>query len=552
MRFKKYADLVPYIFFIILGFLFFPSAGRDDVYITYWAAYALSNFGEIVNYNGDRIEQSSSMLYTLILALTNFITKANIVNIGTYVSIFFGLTTIYLTGKLSLIIKQERFIPQIIAASSVPLIYWSFGALETSLVAAVILFLLISTIKFSSDQTQKKYLLCVIAIFLYLTVRPEAIFVICLFQFIPLCLFFFRNERYSPFLILITTTIILFSAIVYIRYYYFGSFFPQPVQAKIGVSIFEKIYSGLRYYPKSVLQYPLFVLFALPIVLFITIRYRQTIINKDLVVIISLLLTYALFVLSSGGDWMEGARFFVPTLGPIIVLATTFYIPLFGKKNTVLYGVTLNIILLLHFTLVFSTGCPLLYFKDYSTEIPKVKEFSFFEITNRVHYRDIPFIIEFKSILEKITSKGLQPTVMSSQAGMVPYYIFQDYYKKIRFIDFRGLSTRDFTECPITNSLPKLKVGISMKYEYFFANINTLQKECNLVTPDVIYDLDNETLDRLDIIEASGYSLVYLQTGKISNNGFFKGGPVEGTQFIAVRNDIASSLGLKTEKFEFK
>lgn len=173
---------------------------------------------------------------------------------------------------------------------------------------------------------------------------------------------------------------------------------------------------------------------------------------------------------------MEGARFFVPILGPVIVLATSFYLPLIGQKRALLYGASLNMIVLLYFTIRFSTGYPIIHYKDYSTAISRANEFSFFEIANRVHYRDIPLIVEFKSLLEKITSKGLEPTIMSIQAGMVPYYIFQDYYKQIKFFDLMGLSTRDFTECRITNSLPRRTLGISITYEYFFSNINVLQK----------------------------------------------------------------------------
>jgi hypothetical protein len=42
--------ILPHLYYItIIGVLLFPSADRDDVYITYWAAYSLSNFGEILN-----------------------------------------------------------------------------------------------------------------------------------------------------------------------------------------------------------------------------------------------------------------------------------------------------------------------------------------------------------------------------------------------------------------------------------------------------------------------------------------------------------------------
>ena len=51
------------VLFLLFGFLFFPAAGVDDAHITYWPAYTLAHSFEIVNYNGDAIEQSSSLLH---------------------------------------------------------------------------------------------------------------------------------------------------------------------------------------------------------------------------------------------------------------------------------------------------------------------------------------------------------------------------------------------------------------------------------------------------------------------------------------------------------
>jgi len=65
---KQLIVAIPYLLFLVIGFLLFPSAGRDDVHISYWAAYSLSHFGEILNYNAEQVEQSSSLLHTALLA----------------------------------------------------------------------------------------------------------------------------------------------------------------------------------------------------------------------------------------------------------------------------------------------------------------------------------------------------------------------------------------------------------------------------------------------------------------------------------------------------
>ncbi|HNL92071.1 MAG TPA: hypothetical protein PKH01_04140, partial [Pseudomonadales bacterium] len=51
------------------GFFLGFSGGVDDAHITYWAAESLVRNGEILNYNLDRVEQSSSLLQVLVLGL---------------------------------------------------------------------------------------------------------------------------------------------------------------------------------------------------------------------------------------------------------------------------------------------------------------------------------------------------------------------------------------------------------------------------------------------------------------------------------------------------
>ena len=55
---------------ILIGFLFYGPSGHDDSHITYAAAYQLLEHGQILNNNGERVEQSSSLLHVLLLALS--------------------------------------------------------------------------------------------------------------------------------------------------------------------------------------------------------------------------------------------------------------------------------------------------------------------------------------------------------------------------------------------------------------------------------------------------------------------------------------------------
>ena len=54
---------------LALAILLFGQGGQDDTYISYWPARALAEHGEIVNYNGLRLEQSSSLSLVVLLSL---------------------------------------------------------------------------------------------------------------------------------------------------------------------------------------------------------------------------------------------------------------------------------------------------------------------------------------------------------------------------------------------------------------------------------------------------------------------------------------------------
>ena len=86
---------------LLLGFALFGSAGHDDSHITYWAALALQRFGQLVNYNGDRVEQSSSLAHVVLLALLGLTTRLPMPTLGPLTSIAGGAVTVALAGRLA-------------------------------------------------------------------------------------------------------------------------------------------------------------------------------------------------------------------------------------------------------------------------------------------------------------------------------------------------------------------------------------------------------------------------------------------------------------------
>lgn len=61
---------------LVAGFFVYGATGHDDAHITFWAAHTLSSHGNITNYNGEYVQQSSSLLLTLLLAAIHYLTSA--------------------------------------------------------------------------------------------------------------------------------------------------------------------------------------------------------------------------------------------------------------------------------------------------------------------------------------------------------------------------------------------------------------------------------------------------------------------------------------------
>src|ERR1041385_410686 len=87
--------------FLALGFLLFRSTGQDDGYISYWPAHALAHYGRIVNYSGEAVEQSSSMLWVLMLGALAFITRAPVPLLGPLLSIAGGALALLMSFRLA-------------------------------------------------------------------------------------------------------------------------------------------------------------------------------------------------------------------------------------------------------------------------------------------------------------------------------------------------------------------------------------------------------------------------------------------------------------------
>ena len=267
--------LAPVAVLLAVSLPLFPSSGRDDAYITYWAAHALSNLGEIVNLNGERIEQSSSLLHVLVLAAASKACGLSVPTVGNVVSILSAaLTLVYCYRLASLFVGRKLALAAgVIVATSAPFAYWTTGGLEAPLAALVNTALMYHYIKYleGADLGRAPVSAWIITPLVVL-VRPESVFVIGA-VILGSYLFFLIRTTYAPgsqldyqvsvrvkllqlALVLGVTALVVFL----FRQVYFGALFPQPVTAKLGGVFFERVASGLEYLPSALFPPPLSIL----------------------------------------------------------------------------------------------------------------------------------------------------------------------------------------------------------------------------------------------------------------------------------------------------
>lgn len=549
--------MVIIVVFVCIGYFMFGAAGCDDCYITYNAALNLSQTGNLVNINLDRIEQGTSLLHVLCLALLHKILQCDMAILGFVFSIVCGIATIIMIYFLAKMIVP-RFNPLLSACYLAVFgyfIYWSFGGLESTLVALCYMFFMYAF--FSLEHRRYKplrYILLYISILLLILVRPEMIFILGLAGFFHCVMLFVTGTqrnikvliyKYAP---IAASAVLFFCMVSLFRYLYFHRIFPLPVYAKSSGIDLYKLYRSLLYVMNDGYKISLITL-----MVFIVFNFVYTGVKKKLdekfSFIFSLCMSNLAFIFLSGGDWMEGGRFFIPVIPMIILL---FLMTL--DNNTFIsfnkYIITVVIVLILTDSLVFtiaeSKGVPF-FFRDSIAKryyIPEKNDrnYSFCERMNKPHLRDMHIITEMNDIIGKVSTLKEEPvTVLTRQMGMVPYYIKETHGNDVRFYDRCGLTTAEF----FREDKKQLKTngGLQVQNVDIF---NILRDKYLKEDPDILYDMEYCT--NLEYLLDRGYVLFYLQIGNIV---------VENTkktnigQLIMIREDLYTKLNLSPEYYEW-
>jgi hypothetical protein len=559
-RFLAY--VLPLSVLFIVGFLLFPVSGTDDKYITYWSAHALATLGQIVNYNGERVEQCSSLTHVAVLAALARLLPVSMPALGWLVSVSFGVATVPLTQRLARWISPALVVPAgLITGSAVSLAYWSFGGMEATLAAFLGAGLLLVGLRVLRDGFKPINAASAAAVtLLFVGVRPETVFVAAAVWSGVLMLPWIRRvsglnaplptahslARRAAILLLMTLT--SFAALAAFRYAYFRDIFPQPVRAKVGGPTLSTIYHGLRYllvdpWPRwdSVL-WPA-ALAGMAVSLWRA--ARATAPDQSQTVVALFLCAQIGFVVFSGGDWMEAGRFLVPLVPAAAIMAAWVLAQIRAsrvRRSLLATVVAVQLFACVDMARLRSPTGPL-WAATPSVSKGTVLPVGWFDMKNRTHAHLVPMTAELLEVLSIVSrSENHRVTISSGQMGFVPFYVAQAFFGRVRFVDMGGLVTRDVTQLPAAARLRRSPTGVLFWYHQLFAL--TAGNGKSLDAPDILFDYEltaGPDAHRQQQAEAHGYAIVFRQNGFPSNGSVLLPGRTSWRDaFIAVRRGLWS------------
>lgn len=545
-------NVVPMSALLITGAFLFPSAGQDDTHITCWPAYTLSHFGQMLNYNGERVEQSSSLLHVLLLAALHAVTGANLLTLAKVTSITAGIASLMALSMLvsRVTTRAAGIWAASMAAVSTPIVYWSFSGMETTIVAFAGLMLIITVADYLSEHPRASLWKVAAALTAFATVRPEAPLLMAAVVGVGLLTPTATKRlgiscgwpdvtRVRPLQLAILGTVICTGLFVF-RWTYFGAFWPQPVAAKFSSLSWRNVVIGLHYvkdyaWNTGAATAVVTTVLASSVAVTVAQQFRARTLNAY--VWLSVLFAFASlgFVITSSGDWMPGGRFLAHFL-PIAIAFIPFAAYGTASRSAMLPLIaSVLIALALASTVTFartrSTSFPL-WASIAAQSSRQDPRFSWFERHSRINIRDLGVIAALDPVVARLAAEKHEPVVvMSGQMGMVSYHIAQRHFGRVRFVDRHGLVERSLTDCPFTRGGARDTGGLVLTAAQYLHAAEDPQPGCQLLRPDVIFDIGTAARSG---VAAHGYQEVFSQSGPIHALGSFAGGTVLADAYIAV------------------
>ncbi|MFN8393488.1 MAG: hypothetical protein U0176_02300 [Bacteroidia bacterium] len=553
---------------LLLGAILLGPTGRDDVYKTLWPAHTFSETGNILNYNGEKLEQSSSLLHVLLLGALHRVVGGEL----PFLNLVFVLVCGLLAQALALNLLQKlgievRWTFGLLVGLQPIMMYWAWGGLDGALAAFILLVWIgaVAGLLQMDGVDWKQWGKVAGAGLLVAMVRPEAWMVALVGLGIAWAILRKSAGGISSRKWLGLFGVLLVSAglVAAWRFWFTGGWLPQSAMAKASVLAPVRWIAGCKYLVWLLIRHPELLVPAVGVLAWMIQALKRKTLSPGIALLLGLVLSGLAFIALSGGDWMENGRFFVPYLFPAMILAWAW---LEGRGRSWTRGVAagwgvLSILGLFLMARSQNTGYPLWFDAGKSIEVeneclkawasreniaePLIDgQFHPIESQNRIHLRDISPAKALVWATDLVFERKKQPVVvLSQQAGMVPYHLGLARSGKFRFIDLVGLCTRDFTDCPVTSGRGNLSGGLNMDLCYLFSDWERIEDGCAVPKPDIVFSLADEAAGLEACVESAGYQVVYRQFGALpAGPSWLSGMALDAGEFIAVRKEWVSPI----------
>lgn len=484
----------------------FPAAGNDDSHITYWSAHALAKYGAVLNYNGEHVEQSSSLFLVLVLATLHKLLSLPIPATAWLVSILAAASAVAVATKLSAGLERSAApLTPLLAATGLPFAYWATSGMETALVALLgcaVLEVLGAEIDAERVWPDRKNALGVALMLAFVLVRPETpLVLLCTLggtaAFYAYLVFVRRDtDAHARLLAALVRCAVALGLVLLVtagRYVVFHAFVPNSAAAKVGG--FE-LSAGATYLYKAFGKTGYLLAFAGVIGAALCVRdaLRAKTSSRGPLLVAWTLAT-ASFVVLSGGDWMPAGRLVAPMLPALSVLAAFAVARLVAQSPAGWAALALLVFVNVKSELKFGASRENGSFSGAAAHEgedaligPQKPDFAFTELGNKAHRRDARLLGVLLDTLTRLAPSPAHPLyVMSGQAGMVPYYAFREHFGALKFIDLFAITTHDILACVPDDKQQHGIHGVRLDPGYIIDHADEMPAACAAGRPDVVF-----------------------------------------------------------------
>jgi hypothetical protein len=452
---------------VLLGLVLtlFPSAGCDDLHITFWPCRTLAELGEMVNYSFERVEQTTTLGLVLLLAGLHRLTSVDFSILARLLTVLVSAVCVFALTRRARGAPEPAHLPTAAAwllATATYFVYWSGSGMEATLIGAVYLGTAVALHRLVRAGRHASLAL-VAALAAAVSLRSEALFVLGsgLCGALVLLLWARPDGAVRRSAVRRTACALLllgagWGAVALFRYLYFGDVFPQPVHVKATrAPLSVQIPRGLRYLlgespgdPGLELHHLAPLLLVAALGLCVALRALRRGGSGELVVFAAMFGAAELaFAVAVGGDWMGYGRFLVPGIPCLAVVAAAALHA--APRALARAGLVLLLSIQLFSVYDIAVGGNRINNKSrplWAGAVELLPEgtlpLSWHEKNNRINIRDTRVLAFLDALITEAVRREWPGPLryMSGQMGFVPYHLVRRHGRKLEIQDLSALT----------------------------------------------------------------------------------------------------------------